>query len=116
MTYEHIQVTTKDELILNGLFLTGDKYKEACIFVHGFTSDFYIHKLYHAIAKEMKVSGNALILAQNRGTGMHTEFMTSNSGWRYVGSFYEKIEEAHLDISAFVSYLLDQGYQKINLI
>lgn len=116
MTYEHIQVTTKDELILNGLFLAGDVNKEACIFVHGFTSDFYSHKFYHAIAKEMKENGNALILAQNRGTGMHTEFMTSNSGWRYVGSFYEKIEEAHLDISAFVSYLLGQGYQKINLI
>ncbi len=116
MTYEHIQVTTKDELILNGLFLAGDKNKEACILIHGFTSDFYSHNFYHTIAKGLKENGNALILAQNRGTGMHTEFMTTNSGWRYVGSFYEKLEESHLDISAFVKFLSEQGYQKINLI
>ena len=114
MTYKHIQVTTKDHLVLNGLFLPGDKGKEVNILVHGFTSDFYSHKFYHAIAEKLKENGNALILAQNRGTGMHTEFMTTN-GWRYVGSFYEKLEEAHLDISAFVKYLLSQGYQKINL-
>lgn len=116
MTYEHIQVTTNDELILNGLFQSGDKNKEASILIHGFTSDFYSHKFYHAIAQKLKESQNALILAQTRGTGMHTEFMTRGNGWKYLGSFYETLEEAHLDISAFVKYLADSGYQKINLI
>lgn len=116
MTYDHIQVTTSDDLILNGLFQPGEKSKEANILIHGFTSDFYSHKFYHAIAQKLKESQNALILAQTRGTGMHTEFMTKGGGWKYIGSFYELLEEAHLDISAFVEFLSTQGYQKINLI
>lgn len=110
--YNHIQVTTEDQLKLNGLYKAGDKTKSAVILIHGFTSDFYSHKFYHSISQKLEGQGNAVVLAQTRGTGIVTEFLGSD---KYIGSYYEKIEEAHLDISAFIEFLLEEGYSKIVL-
>jgi hypothetical protein len=46
MKAELIQTITEDELILNGLYLDGDKNKPVTILIHGFTSDFYSHKFF----------------------------------------------------------------------
>lgn len=114
-TYNHIQVVTSDEIKLNGLYKAGEKTKSAVIMIHGFTSDFYSHKFYHSIAQKLEEQGNAVILAQTRGTGIVTEFLKTDGSGEYIGSYYEKIEEAHLDISAFIKFLLDEGYSEIIL-
>lgn len=113
--YNHIQVTTNDQLKLNGLCKVGDKTKPAVIMIHGFTSDFYSHKFYHLISQELETQGNAVILAQTRGTGIITEFLKTDGSGEYIGSYYEKIEEAHLDITAFIKFLFDEGYSEIIL-
>lgn len=113
--YNYIQVATEDGYRLNGLYKEGDKSKSAVVLIHGFTSDFYSHKFYHSIAEKLESQGNAIILAQNRGTGIETEFIKTNGDAEYVGSFFEKIEEAHFDISAYVEFLLNEGYTKIVL-
>lgn len=115
MPYELIQVTTADQLQLAGLYQPGDTGKCATILIHGFTADFYSHAFYHAIAAQLKAQNQALILAQTRGTGLHTEFIKSEGTGIYLGSFYEKIEDAQLDISAFVEFLVSQGYERIIL-
>ncbi|MBU2051804.1 hypothetical protein KKH13_01200, partial [Patescibacteria group bacterium] len=114
--YNLIQVFTRDDLKLSGLMLDGDKTKTAALFVHGFIGDFYLHKFYHLIAKNLSEKKNALILAQTRGTGLRTEFMKRDGSEIYLGSYYEKIEEAHWDISAFIKFLLEEGYLSFCLI
>lgn len=113
--YDFIQTTTKDGIKLSGLFQAGNKQKDAVILIHGFTADFYSHKFYHIIADHLKEQSNALILAQTRGTGLHTEFTKEDGSSTHLGSYYEKLEEAHYDISAFVEFLKEQDYQNIVL-
>lgn len=115
MNYQLIQVSTKDGLKLNGLFNPGEKTKSACILIHGFTADFYSHQFYHSITQKLQEQSNAIVLAQTRGTGLHTEFLKTDGEEIFVGSFYEKLEDAQLDISAYVEFLLKEGYQDIVL-
>lgn len=113
--YSYIQVVTEDKFKLSGLYKEGDKNKEAVILIHGFTSDFYSHKFYHTIAEKLEDQGNAIVLAQTRGTGIQTELIKVNNDAEYLGSYFEKIEDAHLDISAFIEFLINEGYTKIVL-
>lgn len=115
-TYNLIQVFTKDEIKLNGLYLASDKAKSACIFIHGFTADFYTHNFYHSVARAIHNESSSVILAQTRGTGLQTEFFKPDGHGIYIGSYHEKLEEAHLDISAFIDFLQSEGYQNIILI
>lgn len=114
--YNLINVVTEDDIKLNGLYIPGDKSKSACIFIHGFTTDFYSHKFFHTISESLKKQSNAIILAQTRGTGIQTEFLKSSGDNVYIGSFYEKLEEAHLDISSYADFLFTEGYKSIVLI
>lgn len=113
--YDLIRVTTQDQIHLHGLYKAGDTSKSAVILIHGFTSDFYSNDFYHTIASSINKSGHAVILAQTRGTGLHTEFVKSDQSEVYIGSFYEKIEDAHYDISAFIEFLKQAGYTSITL-
>ncbi len=115
-SYTHFQVATYDQLLLNGLLLPGSPEKTACIFIHGFTTDFYSHVFYHTMAKALSDNGHAFILAQNRGTGVQTEVMRVGKPTVFLGSYFEKLEDAHLDISAFIELLQTQGYKKFCLI
>jgi pimeloyl-ACP methyl ester carboxylesterase len=47
---------------------------------------------------------------------LYTEFIKKGGTGLNLGSYYERIEESHLDISAFVEILIKEGYQKIGLI
>ena len=113
--YDLISVTTEDSLKLSGLYLKGDIKKAAVVLIHGFTSDFYSHAFYHAIGKTISALGHAYILAQTRGTGLHTEFFKTDGSSVYIGSYAEKIEDAHRDITAFVKFLQSEGYTDIVL-
>lgn len=114
--YDLVEVLTSDDLKLRGLLKQGDKNKTAYIFVHGFTTDFYSGDFCHAFAEKLSNQGNTVLLAQNRGTGCHTEFIRKDGSGVFIGSYYEKLEEAHLDISAFVEYFVKEGFGKIALI
>lgn len=114
-SYDFIRVVTEDQIQLSGLYQPGDKNKPAVVFIHGFTSDFYSPVFIHSISQELKQKNFAVILAQNRGTGIQTEFRKNDGDHCYLGSFFEKLEDAHLDISAHIEFLLNEGYQEIIL-
>lgn len=116
MKAELLQSITEDELILNCLYLEGDKDKPMTILVHGFTSDFYSHKFFHTIQEGLHENNLASCAIQNRGTGIRTEFIKKDrEDGRWIGSFYELLEEAHLDISAWIEKFKDLGYSKFIL-
>jgi predicted alpha/beta-fold hydrolase len=118
MTHDYtlVQVVTSDKLNLSGLYQPGDKNKTAVIAIHGFNGDFYSHTFYHDIADQLKKQGNALVLAQTRGTGIRTEFIKTDRSAKYIGSNYERIEDAHIDITAFMQFLQAEGYTDIALL
>jgi pimeloyl-ACP methyl ester carboxylesterase len=116
LNYNLIQATTKDKLKLTGLAKFEAKEKTAYIFIHGFTADFYSHDFYHQIANQLSSQGNTIVLAQHRGTGMVSEVHTEPDGNIHLGSYFEKIEDAHLDITAYVSALKEKGYTSFGLI
>lgn len=114
---ELIQVETKDDLILSGLYNHSKDSKLAAIQIHGFTGDFYTHKFIKQIQNTLYDKNISSVSIQTRGTGIQTEIIKKGrEKERWIGSFYEKLEEAHLDISAWVKYLLDQGNEDIILI
>lgn len=116
MQYDLVQKLTEDGIKLSGLYLIGDKKKSACIFIHGYTSDFYSHDFYHTISAKLKEQGNAIVLIQTRGTGVETEFIKRDGEGTVIGSYYEKLGEAHLGISTFVEFLTKEGYKDIVLV
>ncbi len=113
--YDLIRVITEDQIYLSGLYQPGEIDKPAIIFIHGFTSDFYSPVFPHTIGSKLKSNNYALLLAQNRGTGIETEFIKTNGHEVFLGSFFERIEDAHLDINAHIEFLLNEGYTEIIL-
>ncbi len=110
------QTTTDDDLLLNGLYARGYRDRLACIYIHGFGSDFYSRPLYHSLADALLAQGNSLVLAQHRGTGLRTEFQKSTGVGISIGSLYERLEDAHYDISAWIKWLIAEGHDEIALI
>lgn len=109
-----VQVVSEDQLTLNGL-LKERSSRSAIVFIHGFTGDFYAHKFIHSITNRLATADVTVLLAQTRGTGIATEFLVGAAGLQ-VGSAYEKLEDAHLDISAFVALLEERGFDDIYLV
>jgi pimeloyl-ACP methyl ester carboxylesterase len=110
MEYKLLQTYTKDDIKLTGLLVEGPKDKPVTIYIHGFTGDFYSHKFVSVLSEKYKNKGESFLLIQHRGTGLHTEFIKKNLDGVYIGSFYELLEDAHLDISAWVGLLEQMGY------
>lgn len=111
-----IETITEDDLILNGAFRDGDKQKPVVILIHGFTSDFYSHKFFKDIQESLYNINVGSIAIQTRGTGLQTEFIKKGrKDSVLIGSLYEKINEAHLDISAWIERLKVLGFNKFIL-
>ncbi|MBN1373919.1 DUF1749 domain-containing protein [Candidatus Dojkabacteria bacterium] len=111
-----VQTFTEDDLQLSAFFVEGDKTKPAIIHVHGFEGDFFSNKFVHAIGDTVSSDGNAYLTCQTRGMGMATEFHTATPEvGRNIGGDYERLEEAHYDISAWIKFLLELGYKSVIL-
>ncbi|WKZ23780.1 MAG: alpha/beta hydrolase [Candidatus Dojkabacteria bacterium] len=118
MELKLVHTSTKDDLRLAGLLYTGEvKSTCAAIYIHGFTSDFFSFPFPLKIASDLSRSGVATVVAQTRGTGLHMEFLrTSMLESTYIGSYHEIIEEAYLDIDAWIEALQKQGYNEFVLV
>jgi pimeloyl-ACP methyl ester carboxylesterase len=115
--YDFVQCDTKDGLILSGLLTQGDKSKPLNIFIHGFEENFYGRKFYHSISEKLESIGRGFILIETRGSGSKSDFLSSQGkGATTIGSHYERLEEAYLDIDAWIKFLKEEGYNEFNLI
>jgi predicted alpha/beta-fold hydrolase len=109
------QVKTKDGLLFRGLYIDGDKNKPAIIHIHGFQGDFYTNEFLKKIAIQYKENNFGFVAVQNRGTGIQTDVYKATGGSAVVGSDFELLEEAYLDIDAWIEFLFEQGYKEIIL-
>jgi pimeloyl-ACP methyl ester carboxylesterase len=107
---------TADNLLLHGLYSSGDKSKPAVILIHGFVSDFYTRKYKQDLMSALQFNNVGFVSIQTRGTGLVTQFTSPDGAHNeQIGSLFEKLEEAHLDISAWIERLQQEGYTKFIL-
>jgi pimeloyl-ACP methyl ester carboxylesterase len=110
-----LQISTSDGLILHGYYAPSNDKKVGVLFVHGMEGNFYQDNFIHVLAKELEEKNIGFLTGNNRGNGKDTDFNTVSGENRRVGSKYEILEEAHLDISAWLKILVDEGYTEIVL-
>lgn len=110
-----VQTSTSDNLLLHGFFIPSSNKKEATLHIHGFEGNFYENYFVHLLASGFQQKELAFLSVNTRGNSKETEFKTTAGEYKIIGARYELLEEAHLDISAWIEFLLNQGYQTINL-
>jgi len=115
MNNQLIQVATSDGLYLHGFYAPSESKQVAVLHIHGFEGNFYENTFVHALIEEMEQKHIGFISANTRGNGKETDFNTVDSQYRTVGARYELIEEAHLDITAWLKILIKEGYKDIVL-
>jgi pimeloyl-ACP methyl ester carboxylesterase len=97
-----VNITTKDGLNFDGFFSEGSKDKPAVIYIHGMFGDFKTPNFVNNLKEELLKNNIAYLATNNRGEGENSRS--------------ELLEEAHIDITADVKFLIDKGYNKIILI
>lgn len=116
LTGQIIQVITADDIKLSGIFCQGKKNKPVVIHIHGFEGDFFTNKFVHKIAEKLNTKGITFLPVQTRGMANdYTLDMSKYGNGKRVGAHLELLEEAYLDIDAWVKYLNGQGYKNIVL-
>ena len=110
-----LQITTSDGLYLHGFYVPSEDKKVGVLHIHGFEGNFYENNFVHVLVKEMEEKGIGFLTVNTRGNGRDTSFNTVDGKGRRIGAKYELLEEAHLDITAWLKYLIDEGYKEIVL-
>lgn len=118
------EITTRDNLIHQGIYhQPKHKSNTAILWVHGLTSAFY-HNLtiYQKLIETGEKTGLGFAAFNNRGhdmvTGIKTVDAQSATGFGHAdgGAGREVFEECILDIDAGITFLGQQGYQKVILL
>lgn len=115
MTNQLLQTSTSDGIYLHGYYVPSETKKTAILHIHGFEGNFYENNFVHVLAKEMEAKGIGFLTVNTRGNGRDTEFNTVEGKYRKIGARYELLEDAHLDITAWLEVLLKEGYKEIVL-
>lgn len=110
-----LQITTSDGLYLHGYYVPSKDKKVAVLHIHGFEGNFYENNFVYVLADELEKSEIAFLSVNTRGNGRDTDFNTVSGECKRIGARYELLEEAHLDISAWIKFLMDEGYEQIVL-
>ncbi len=110
-----LQVETSDGLFMHGYYVPSVDKKAVILHVHGFEGNFYENKFVHVLANTLEQEGIGFLSVNTRGNGKDTDFNTTAGKLQKIGARYELLEEAHIDISAWVEYLVTEGYERIIL-
>lgn len=115
MNNKLLQVSTSDGLYLHGYYIPSEDKKVGVLHIHGFESNFYQNNFVHFLANESEAKGIGFLTVNTRGNGKDTDFFTVDGKYKRIGSRYEVLEEAHLDITAWLKFLINEGYKEIVL-
>lgn len=110
-----VQISTSDGLFLHGYYVPSDDKKVAILHIHGFEGNFYENNFVYFLAKELEDKNIGFLSVNTRGNGRDTDFNTTDDKYKKIGARYELLEEAHLDITAWLKYLISEGYKEIIL-
>jgi pimeloyl-ACP methyl ester carboxylesterase len=115
MKNQLLQITTADGLYLHGYYAPTENKKVCLLHIHGFEGNFYENNFVHVLARNLQESQIGFLVVNTRGNGRVTDFNTVGGEVKKIGAWHEQLEEAHLDISAWLECLVAEGYQKIVL-
>jgi pimeloyl-ACP methyl ester carboxylesterase len=96
-----VTTETSDGILLHGYFSPAFADRPVLLHIHGFESNFYENPFILAIHKHLQEAG--------------ISFLTVNTRGHDIYAHHELIEDAYLDIDAWIQFLLDHGYSNIVL-
>ncbi len=108
MKYPIVQVRTRDDLWLYGLYMRADANETVFINIHGTASNFYEEYFIEVFANAFLKEGVSILSTNNRGAGVYDAYQKS-------GAAVEKFEDCLIDIDAWVEFAISEGYKKIIL-
>lgn len=109
-----VQVATSDGLYLQGYFAPKEG-KTALLHIHGFEGNFYENKFVQLLAEELDKENITFLSVNTRGCEKIKDFNTTDGETKTVGARYELLEDSHIDIGAWIRFLLEKGYEDIIL-
>jgi len=110
-----VQTTTSDGLYLHGYYSPTSDKKVAFLHIHGFEGNFYENNFVHVLADTLEKANIPFLSANTRGNASDQDFNTVQGKYKRIGARNEQLEEAHLDISAWMKLLIKEGYKTIVL-
>lgn len=108
MDYPIVQVKTRDEIWLHGLYLHKPQDDAVLINIHGTASNFYEEYFIEVLAKKIKDKNISLLSTNNRGAGVY-------DAYQEIGAAVEKFEDCLTDIDAWIEFALKDGFKEIIL-
>lgn len=113
--FDLVEMHTEDKLILHGLFVAPKNDNPTMIYLHGWEGNFYQNRFIKSIAATLESKGYGFLSIRTRSSDLISELPTTDGKWMKAGSWNQKLEDAHIDISAAVKFLKDEGYNNIIL-
>ncbi|MFA6981490.1 MAG: alpha/beta hydrolase [Patescibacteria group bacterium] len=110
-----VQVATSDGIYLHGYYSPAENKKACVLHIHGFDGNFYQDDYINVLEQELGKSGIGFLTVNTRGCGKNTSFKTIEGRYRRIGTRYELLEDAHLDITAWVKFLIEDSTEEIIL-
>lgn len=108
MEYPIVQVKTKGNVTLHGLFIEAKNPKAVFIHVHGTGSNFYEEDYIKVMTEKFVGQGISMLSTNNRGTGVY-------NAYDKTGAATELFEDSVFDIDAWIDFVLKKGYSKVIL-
>ncbi len=113
---EFVKATTKDGLILQGLFEEPkEKTNTVILHIHGMAGNFWENSFIKEMIKKYPDKGVAFLTVENRGAELLRWFKTTEGDEKLIGNAYEIFEDSPKDIQAWIDFLQSKGYNKIHL-
>jgi pimeloyl-ACP methyl ester carboxylesterase len=109
-----VLATTQDGLLLQG-YLSNNSTDTVLLHIHGYEGNFYENTFVQSIAGVLESNGISFLSVNTRGCEKIKMFNTTGGDYRTIGARYELLEEAYLDIDAWIEELLKKGYSNIIL-
>ena len=112
---ELIETWTEDGLRLEGVRYGPASTDLAVVYTHGITSNVF-RPTHVRIGRALAAGGLTVFAGNNRGNGLATVFLTRAGTRVLTGSWFERIEEAIVDIAAWIDVAAAGGAKRIVLL
>jgi len=110
-----VQTVTEDKLILQGLLSPADSADTVILHIHGMSGNFWENTFIKTMLVEYPKNNISFLTVETRGSELHRWFSKTDGALKLIGNSYEIFEESELDLRAWITYLISQGYKKIHL-
>jgi pimeloyl-ACP methyl ester carboxylesterase len=120
MLVDLVQVTARDGVRLHGMLETPAESGaagavDAWLCIHGTGSNFYSASTLGGLTPKLLAGGAAVLRGNTRG---HDVICTgpSAAGRGFAGAAFERVDEAPLDLGAWLDFLGQRGYARVGLL